>query len=174
MKCKNSAESSGQLLERDLQIYVSLQQNTNSDNTHTFKIIVNTSTERTFYRDNKIRVFMSIDNRPRYLKTHTIPKARDQITNQLFYLLADPQKGPSEREVSWLYSRYETQLLLSSFSCYLFIWLQCSIVIAWVGPYTSECTDHVRHCWTAHCSNTPALGLSGLFVCFLTLHKVFK
>ena len=44
VKCKNFAESSGQLIERDLQIYVSLQQNTNSDNTHTFKIIVNTST----------------------------------------------------------------------------------------------------------------------------------
>ena len=67
-----------------------------------------------------------------------------------------------------------TQLIFLLLFFFLFIWLQYSIVIAWVGPYTSECTDHVRHCWTAHCSNTPALGLSGLFVCFLTLHKVFK
>jgi hypothetical protein len=66
-----------------------------------------------------------------------------------------------------------TQLIFLCF-VFLFIWLKYFIVIAWVGPYTSECTDHVRHCWTAHCSNTPALGLSGLFVCFLTRHKVFK
>lgn len=94
MKCKNFADSSGQLLYRYLQIYVSLQHNTNSDNTHTFKIIVNTSTEPTFYRDNKIQVFTSRDNKPRYLKSHTIPKARDQITNQLFICLLTPRGVP--------------------------------------------------------------------------------
>ena len=94
MKCKNFAKSSGQLVGRDSQIYVSLQQNTNLDNTHMFKIIVNTSTEPTLYRDNKIQVFTSRDNKPRYLKTHTIPKARDQITNQLFICLLTPRGVP--------------------------------------------------------------------------------
>jgi len=176
---KNFAEPSGHLIEGDLQIYVSLQQNTNSHNTHTFKIIVSTPTEPTFYRDNKIHVFTTRDNRLRYLKTHTFPKARDQITNQHFICLLTPRGVPANVKYRGYthdtkHSFYSAHFLVIYFFFYLFIWLKYSIVIAWVGPYTSECTDHVRHCWTAHCSNTPALGLSGLFVCFLTLHKVFK
>lgn len=122
MKCKNFAESSGQLMKRDLQIDACLSPTEYKfgQYTHMYKIIASTSTEPTVYRDNKLQVFTTRDNGARYLKTHTIPKARDKITNQLFICLLTPQRGPSEREISWLYTRYETQLLLSSFSSYFF------------------------------------------------------
>lgn len=143
---------------------------------HTFKIIVNTSTEPTFYRDNKIQVLpQEITDFVTWKPTHFLRPGTRLRTN--FLCLLTPRGVPVNVKYRGYthdtkHSFYSAHFLFIYF--FLFIWLKYSIVIAWVGPYTSECTDHVRHCWTAHCSNTPALGLSGLFVCFLTLHKVFK
>jgi hypothetical protein len=96
----------------------------------------NTSTEPRFYRDNKF--FTKRDTVLVTWETHTIPKARDQLTNPLICLLT-PRGVPVNVKYRG-YTHDTKQLLLTSFSWYFCIYL--------AGVFNRYCLGGALHVGT--------------------------